>query len=252
MKKMVICFMLLIALAVGCKDEAEAVEATGFYDNEPLVFKEVWLSLEIEDKPTFEDGNRVYLYEGDDFDIVIEKKEPNEPEEEEILICPKHYKRYCKICESIIYKAGWLLPVKGSYLYNQALKEKPEPDEPSLPPDHQNALPLFLPELSRPSVFKDEILFIVNDIIQDLIDQGYTFDANAPTGEIKLIFPEPEETSSWIYITDLNEPPTKVSLDFIPTWPDYIELDKDLMFDKPGTERRWWLPKGTKIYFSDD
>lgn len=45
---------------------------------------------------------------------------------EEILICPKHYKRYCKICESIILKAGWLLPTKGSYLYNQALKEKKE------------------------------------------------------------------------------------------------------------------------------
>ena len=36
----------------------------------------------------------------------------------------------------------------------------------------------------------------------------------------------------------------------IPTWPDYIELDKDLMID--GDSLRYPITKGTKIYFKED
>lgn len=48
---------------------------------------------------------------------------------------------------------------------------------------------------------------------------------------------------------------------FIPTWPDYIELEKELCIDMPygvrvgiGYSRTetWRFPKGTKIYFRDD
>lgn len=48
----------------------------------------------------------------------------------------------------------------------------------------------------------------------------------------------------------------KVSLDFIPTWPDYIELEKDLVIDigtrldEPG-DKKWWFGRGTKIYFKE-
>jgi len=59
------------------------------------------------------------------------------------------------------------------------------------------------------------------------------------------------------YIWEPDEP-QKVSLDFIPTWPDYIELEKDLMFFTPDDndvctvgdgEEYIMMPKGTKIYF---
>ena len=65
---------------------------------------------------------------------------------------------------------------------------------------------------------------------------------------------EPEDISSWFYIVDINES-RKVSLDFIPIWPDYIELDKDLWIDIPidgfgPIETRCYVyRKGTKIYF---
>ena len=44
----------------------------------------------------------------------------------------------------------------------------------------------------------------------------------------------------------------------IPTWPEYIELEKDLYIDissrvrDPEKGRTWNLVKGTKIYFKDD
>ncbi|KKN27241.1 hypothetical protein LCGC14_0866500 [marine sediment metagenome] len=48
-------------------------------------------------------------------------------------------------------------------------------------------------------------------------------------------------------------------LQMIPTWPDYIELEKDIYFDIHDQNApdgmwkkvRWPLPKGTKIYFKD-
>jgi len=53
-----------------------------------------------------------------------------------------------------------------------------------------------------------------------------------------------------------------VSLDFIPTWPDYIELEKDLVIIWPKetiAENLDWhyqpkvtMAKGTKIYFKED
>ena len=51
--------------------------------------------------------------------------------------------------------------------------------------------------------------------------------------------------------------PYKANLfDFIPTWPDYIELEKDLVIHRPGkTENEFivmYFHKGTHIYFRDD
>ena len=63
---------------------------------------------------------------------------------------------------------------------------------------------------------------------------------------------KPESTSSWVYIADPNEP-KKISLDFIPTWPDYIELEKTLYVEyKTIGTHKWSFPKGTKIYFKED
>ena len=43
---------------------------------------------------------------------------------------------------------------------------------------------------------------------------------------------------------------------FIPTWPDYIELEKDLIIHRPGSKENdyyvWFFNKGTKIYFKDE
>lgn len=52
---------------------------------------------------------------------------------------------------------------------------------------------------------------------------------------------------------DANKMQQKVSLDFIPTWPDYIELEKELWItddSEYGVLIR--LIKGTKIYFKED
>ncbi len=58
-------------------------------------------------------------------------------------------------------------------------------------------------------------------------------------------------------IEKLEEPnePMKYSLP-IPTWPEYIELEKDLVIDITGRDeepgiKKWWFGKGTKIYFKD-
>ena len=48
---------------------------------------------------------------------------------------------------------------------------------------------------------------------------------------------------------------TNKPLDFIPTWPEYIELEKDVIASHLN-EQGWTvinlLPKGTKIYFKED
>lgn len=75
----------------------------------------------------------------------------------------------------------------------------------------------------------------------------------------KRELPEPNELS-YISIWEPNEI-TVVSLDFIPTWPDYIELEKDLVIIWPKTradglewdyQPRIEMSKGTKIYFKDE
>lgn len=99
-------------------------------------------------------------------------------------------------------------------------------------------------------------------IIKSAPESGtFSFDGDDYIEANSADFTEPNEpeTTNWIYIADLNEP-KKVSLDFILTWPDYIELEKDLIIDMPRT---MWLgdgvrmkdflfPKGTKIYFKED
>ena len=73
---------------------------------------------------------------------------------------------------------------------------------------------------------------------------------------------ESEATSDWIFIVDVNAP-KKFSLDFIPIWPDYVELEKDLVlrydFPEPNNPMiihvpsdEWLIKKGTKIYFKED
>ena len=152
--------VVIIYVVVFATSPAETFDAgwkvVELNDTDCIIWPDpIFLSVELKDKPTFEDGEtRIYLYKGDDFDVVIEKSEPNEP----------------------------------------------EPNEP------------------------------------ECITEGYTFHIWEPN--------------------DINV----VSLDFIPTWPDYIELEKDLVFESfiryefDGT--RWdkvftW-PKGTKIYFKDN
>lgn len=73
-------------------------------------------------------------------------------------------------------------------------------------------------------------------------------------------FEEPNEPNEPIltkgYTFNIWEPNdiNIVSLDFIPTWPDYIELEKDLIVDPADPNENWFCiyPKGTKIYFQEN
>lgn len=64
---------------------------------------------------------------------------------------------------------------------------------------------------------------------------------NEPTMTESEVVPFPEDISGGL-------------LDFIPTWPDYIELEKDLYITPPDAAKENWymyIEKGTKIYFKD-
>jgi len=118
--------------------------------------------------------------------------------------------------------------------------------------------------------------------------QGYITDNFGRTTPITTFFPEPNEPKYYNFQATISRDippdtalvlwvspgskfhkaieeqpePMKYSLP-IPTWPDYIELDKDLVIESPpimfyigGTEIPWecieTISKGTKIYFKED
>ncbi len=164
---------------VGCKDKAEAatksrvaqkvdedirrasepndITTITLPDPNDISYNwEVYLEVTLTNEPNFAETDRIYLYEGDEFDIVIEKKEPNEPKK---------------------------------FYTTEELDE----------------------------IYKDEL---------------------------ELTFVE----ATW-------EPYNEYDLNhIIPTWPDYIKLEKDLIASYPHFEGHTvinLLPKGTKIYFKD-
>ena len=63
------------------------------------------------------------------------------------------------------------------------------------------------------------------------------------------------DDQEWIFIVD-GEPwqttPEPNDPLGIPTWPEYIELDKDLVIKFIDTEDDFVFGKGTKIYFKDE
>ena len=68
--------------------------------------------------------------------------------------------------------------------------------------------------------------------------------------------PEMEESvEGWLYVWEPIPEPNDL-LDWIPTWPEYIELDKDLVIDNSEVAGTWpdlvIIQKGTKIYFRED
>lgn len=77
---------------------------------------------------------------------------------------------------------------------------------------------------------------------------------------LSLSLPEPMLQVSEGYSFNIWKPNDTivVSLDFIPTWPDYIELEKDLIIQSPWYGEYWkpiitcTLEKGTKIFFKKD
>ncbi len=69
-----------------------------------------------------------------------------------------------------------------------------------------------------------------------------------------IFYYDGEKKIEYIPKPEPNEP-MKYSLP-IPTWPEYIELEKDLVIDITGRDeepgiKKWWFGKGTKIYFKD-
>ena len=76
---------LFASLVFGCREKAEAEVSTditieAFGPNDVALWDEtVFLEITLTNEPNFTDSDRIYLYEGDDFNIVIEKNEPNEP-----------------------------------------------------------------------------------------------------------------------------------------------------------------------------
>jgi len=89
-ERLITCVVLvLLSYAVcGCKDEVEAndmitdITIEAFGPNENIDWGNiVFLEIALLEEPNFADSDRIYLYEGDDFDIVIEKKKPPEPNE---------------------------------------------------------------------------------------------------------------------------------------------------------------------------
>ena len=79
---------------------------------------------------------------------------------------------------------------------------------------------------------------------------------------LSIFYYEGDRKIEYVPKPELDEP-KKVSLDFIPTWPDYIELDEDLIIQghpdihnigerEVDLSLRIELSKGTKIYFRED
>lgn len=93
--------------------------------------------------------------------------------------------------------------------------------------------------------------------------QGYITDNFGRTTPMStFVASEPNEPNESGYIT-IYEPNESVKYSLpIPTWPDYIELDKDLIlrhdYPEPNNplevytpNNKWIISKGTKIYFKD-
>lgn len=143
--------------------------------------KEVFLEITLTEKPIFVDGeHRIYLYKGEEFDIVIEKKEPSEP-------------------------TAW--------------DDLGEMDEPGC--KHEITIACAVSGCECITCF--ECGKQLTEPIHDLLPIANHIDS-----------------------VDI--------LSLIPTWPDYIELEKELRIDLPDNKTMsagWWFPKGTKIYFKD-
>ena len=106
--------------------------------------------------------------------------------------------------------------------------------------------------------------FVINVAILYCIGVGGDID---PVHEQEVEINEPNIKVVSIEVVEPDEPdfeltfceatmslPYKDNLfDSIPTWPDYIELEKDLVIHRPGkTENEFivsYFHKGTKIYF---
>lgn len=85
-----ISFVLLAAFAV-CQDKESENKVSEPNDSIKITlpdpndisltctWNEVYLEVTLTEEPNFAETDRIYLYKGDEFDIVIEKKEPNEP-----------------------------------------------------------------------------------------------------------------------------------------------------------------------------
>ena len=88
---------------------------------------------------------------------------------------------------------------------------------------------------------------------------GYEAESNEPEFEIvsfELADPNEPEFELTFCEATMSLPYKANLFDFIPTWPDYIELEKDLVIHRPGkTENEFivmYFHKGTHIYFRDD
>ena len=209
-----IAFLLALFLA-GCKDKVEA--KTWSHTDEELP-KAVWYfdgKTTIKYLPESDYSIEISDFNApDDFDIVIEKPEPNE-----------------------LWEVEWTAE-------NWVKTVKLEPNEP------------IATKIIEGQLFYDKREGIEPE------KRMWIFDGDRFNRLDDITTPEPNEPEGLIYIWEPNEP-QKVSLDFIPTWPDFIKLEKDLMIIWPNEpfdidevqynyQPQIYISKGTKIYFKDE
>lgn len=140
----------------------------------------------------------------------------------------------CDYCPHI----GWFGKPNSCDKFREALEE---------PNDPRDSIHIFMTG-DDGEVFNKTYLGTESEIRKALIKDGVISEPNEPT----IIY---HFAPGYYYPNEPNGP-MKYSLP-IPTWPDYIELERDLVIDISNRERKpankmWTFVKGTRIYFKED
>lgn len=207
----------------GCKDEAEAMDAD-IADEPELTLELVdtnnfWVDYEM--YPTTITFPR-YTFEGIDF-----KKEIT-------LKLGGGYEIVCNVTEKLFLERMYC-SLSGKAPIEEITLRFKESDEPTWRKGSGDSL--ILSEPNEPEVI---------GLTVDFIDISIT-EPNEPIQELTKCFEDLLGYTDRLRWTTL--------IPSIPTWPDYIELEKDLMVLAPRKNPKYHstliIPKGTKIYFSD-
>lgn len=240
--------ILLFSLAyIGCKDEAEANEPTlefPPYSTAPTMEGTIWLESEAIPPPS------IFYYDGEKNIEYIPKPEPNEPESANNWI--EAVKRWPNAQGYITDNFGNTSPLGET----KFIEPPPEPNEPEISELRIICNCGMIYDIRGKELSYKSRHTLLTDFVKAMnpnINVAYTAE------ELDEIYKDEPELGIlakrlWGYGTppEPNEP-QKVSLGFIPTWPDYIELDKDLwIVDETEYGIMMRFCKGTKIYFKED